>query len=288
VADILILGAIAGPELWTYNSRTWHFGSACCTAYRGLSEFASAASSYLIATLALHTIATVNLEEKAIEKKLKRSREDDYEIRSSHHSLVASSDSSTPPRTMNVDYRPVDVGVRVGPPSLFIWILAASLSIPQFISALTVTTNEGITLCTVKDSYHSIYMNSLLTAFNLLVPALIICIAGVLVMCKLNSKKILSDSVQALKLSLCLIILYCVFCVPRLIIIAYRDFSINLSDNQLSSFEELQLSGPISTLNFALTCTYMLAAVIRPVLTFIMLPRFKKLFKFGSTMTEAV
>ncbi|RVE49346.1 hypothetical protein evm_005961 [Chilo suppressalis] len=275
VADILILVILSGPELWFYNTRTWNLGRKCCTAFRGLSVFASTASSYLIATVALHTIATVNLEEKTMNSKIKRSTEDEEEeLRSSHHSLVASSDSSTPPRTMNLDYLLVDTTVRVTPPAVFIWILSASLSIPEFVLATTININEEVTLCTSIDSHHKVNTSSWLATFNLILPGTIMCITIVLVILKLKSNR--KMSVPALKLSLCFIIVYCVFCMPRSVATVYRLYSRSFGENQMSSFEMEQLSDTVTFASLLFTGAYMIAAAIRPILSMLLLPKLRK------------
>ncbi|CAG9796709.1 unnamed protein product [Diatraea saccharalis] len=292
IADVLILCILSGPELWFFNIRTWNFGHNCCTAFRGLSVFASTASSYLIATVALHTIATINLEEKAMERKMKRNREtEDEEIKSSHHSLVANSDSSTPPRTMNLDYRLVDTTVRVTPPVLFIWILSASLSIPEFVLATTININEKVSLCTSIDSHHKLNTISWLATFNLILPGTIMCITGVIVISKLLlQKRTLSDqnkeSVSALKLSLCLIILYWIFCTPRSITTVYRLYSRSFGEDQISSFESEKLDGIISPISLAFSGTFMLAAALRPVLSMLLLPKLKNVLSNSTKYNE--
>ncbi|KAJ8735463.1 hypothetical protein PYW07_007083 [Mythimna separata] len=217
----LILGASIGPELWSYNIKSWHFGDPGCVAYRGLNVLAATASSYLVTTIALHSLATINIEEKVIAKRIKRNEHDeDEEIRSSRHSLVTSSDSSTPPRTMNLDYRLTDRRISVTQPSVFVWVLAISLSVPEFVLATTVHHGRDVVFCTIVDTSQRLHMYSILAVFNLFLPLIIMIVAGVLVIVKLRIKKIMSqiecfESIAALKLSLWLIVVYIVLCTPR-------------------------------------------------------------------------
>ncbi|CAH2238944.1 jg19268 [Pararge aegeria aegeria] len=245
LADIILIGTSVGPEIWSYNARTWIFGRNCCIAYRGLSIIASTASLYLITTIALHTLATANLEEKSITLKNKRSdRDDEEEIRSSRHSLVASSDTSTPPRTMNVDYRLADTRVPVAPPTVFVWVLSASLSIPEFTFATTVPYDQDVVACTLVDTSHRVNMHSMVAFFNFFLPALILSSASVLIICKLKSKKINnlegSETIQTLKLSLWLNLVFGIFCVPRSLFYFYRLYEFS-ADTKIDLGHEGQL-----------------------------------------------
>ncbi|XP_022821720.1 uncharacterized protein LOC111353098 [Spodoptera litura] len=287
----LILGATVGPELWSYNARSWPFGQHSCVAYRGLNVFASTVSSYLVATIALHSLATINVEEKAVAKRNKRNAQDeDEEIRSSRHSLVTSSDSSTPPRTMNLDYRLTDRRISVAQPSVFVWVLAISLSVPEYILATTVHQDESIVLCTIVDNSQRLHMYSILALLNLFLPLFIMSIAGVLVIIKLKIKKILSqiecfESTAALKLSLWLIVIYIVLCTPRSFVTAYNIYSKSILANETS----LAPDNDMTVVNVATSSTFIISTLIRPVLSIALIPRVRKSFSFGSyTSTDNV
>lgn len=287
----LILGASIGPELWSYNTRSWFFGDHACVAYRGLNVFASTASSYLVATIALHSLATINIEEKAIAKRIKRINQDeDEEIRSSRHSLVTSSDSSTPPRTMNLDYRLTDRRISVTQPSVFVWVLAISLSVPEFVLATTVHHDRNVMLCTIVDTNQRLHMYSILAVFNSFLPLIIMCIAGVLVIIRLRIKKIMSqiecfESIAALKLSLWLIVVYIVLCTPRSCVTAYNIYSKTMQGNETS----IAQNDYMTTVNVATSSTYIISTLIRPLLSITILPRVRNSFSFGSyTNTDNV
>lgn len=286
LADLL-LGASLGPELWSYNTRSWHFGDQGCVAYRGLNVFASTASSYLVATIALHSLATVNIEEKAIAKRIKRNEHDeDEEIRSSRHSLVTSSDSSTP-RTMNLDYRLTDRRISVTQPSVFVWVLAISLSVPEFVLATTVHLDKDVVLCTIVDTSQRLHMYSILAVFNLFLPLIIMSIAGVLVIIKLRIKKIMSqiecfESIAALKLSLWLIVVYIVLCAPKSCVTAYNIYSKSMQGNETS----LAQNNDMTTVNVVTSSTYIVSTLVRPLLSIILLPRVRKSFSFGTYITN--
>ncbi|XP_063616169.1 visual pigment-like receptor peropsin [Cydia splendana] len=291
VADLLLLVTTIGPEMWSYNYRSWIFGNGGCVAYQGLNVFASTASLYLVTTIALHAIATVNLEVKAARWKAKRStQEEDEEIRSSRHSLVAaSSDTSTPPRTMNVDYRRLtDTKILVTRPSMLVWILSASLSVPEFTLATTVPLENDTIVCTLIDSNHRFYMHSLIALFNLFLPIFIMSLAFGLIVVRLKARRTLSEIseevVSALKLSLCLIIVFVVLCAPRSIVNAYSVYSIaeDMHDSE-SLIETVKHSLPTDTMtavNLWFSATYLLALVLRPVLCIILLPCLKQKFTF--------
>lgn len=286
----LILGATVGPELWSYNARSWPFGQPSCIAYRGLNVFASTVSSYLVATIALHSLATINVEERAAKRKKRNAQDEDEEIRSSRHSLVTSSDSSTPPRTMNLDYRLTDRRISVAQPSVFVWVLAISLSVPEYILATTVHQDGNIVLCTIVDNSQRLHMYSILTVLNLFLPLFIMSIAAVLVIIKLKIKKVLSqiecfESVAALKLSLWLIVIYIVLCTPRSFVSAYHIYS----KSMLGSETSLAPNNDMTIVNVATSSTFILSTLIRPLLSIALIPRVRKSFSFGSyTSTDNV
>ncbi|XP_026731683.1 uncharacterized protein LOC113496609 isoform X2 [Trichoplusia ni] len=290
IADF-ILGATIGPELWSFNTRSWVFGDPGCVAYRGLNVFASTASSYLVATIALHSLATINIEEKAITKRIKRSEQDeDEEIRSSRHSLVTSSDFSTPPRTMNLDYRLGDHRISVAQPSIFVWVLAISLSVPEFVLATTVHLDQNVVVCTIVDTSQRLHMYSILAVFNLFLPLLIMGTAGVLVIIKLKLKKLLSqiecfESIAALKLSLWLIVVYMFLCTPRSVVTAYNIYSKSMQGNVTSLVQD----NDTAVVNIATSGAYIVSTLVRPLLSITLLPHVRKLFSFGSyTQTDNV
>lgn len=283
IADF-ILGATICPELWSLNARSWLFGDKSCIAYRGLNVFASTVSSYLVATIALHSLATVNFEEKALSKQYKRSEQDeDEEIRSSRHSLVASSDSSTPPRTMNLDYRLTGKRISVIQPTIFIWVLSISISVPEFVLATTVHVDHDLVQCTIVDTSQRLHMYSILAVLNLFLPVLVMMVAGVLVILKLRIRRMLSqiqcfESIAALKLSLWLIVMYIVLCMPRSIITAYNVYSKTMHGNQTSFAQNDEMT----SVNLATSSTYIVSTLVRPLLSIILLPCVRKSFSFGS------
>ncbi|XP_041975414.1 uncharacterized protein LOC121730447 [Aricia agestis] len=280
VADILLLGTSLWLEIWSSNTKTWIFGTGICIAYRGLSVFASSASLYLVITVTFHTLATINLEQRTAQKN-KRS-DDDEEIKCSRHSLVAS-DTSTP-RTMNVDYGLVKTKVPIALPTAFVWTLAASLSVPEFILSTTVKNENDLIECTLQDSSHKRYMHSMLSIFNLFLPLLILSTSFALIVCKLRSKKKLirndaNDSVAALKLSLSLIVVYFLFSAPRSLFYAYGLHAMYNNDLQI-------IHSPLS-INLILCAANLLACLIRPLLCIILTPKLRKYFVFYSNGSTA-
>ncbi|XP_068626907.1 uncharacterized protein [Battus philenor] len=280
IADLILLGTIT-PELWSHNTRTWSFGRSGCIAFRGLNVFTSTASLYLIFTIALHSLATMSEEDKkALQLSSKRDDhdDDDDEIRSSRHSLVAS-DTSTP-RTMNVDYRLTNTRIRIAPPVAFVWILSASLSIPEFVLSTTVHLDHDVVLCTLVDTTHRLNMHSLLAIFNLFLPVVIMCVTGILILgrYKRRTQSNANETYSALKLSLYLIYLYAALCVPRSIVTVYSLYSTSTVDNE---YAVEQPGYVLALINLVCSCIYLAAALIRPLLCIIVIPRLRKVFFFG-------
>lgn len=295
IADIA-LGASISVEIWSYNMKNWTLGNCSCVAYRGLSIFASTASAYLVATVALHTLATANLEENTLARRLRRkNQDDDEEIRSSRHSLVASSDSSTPPRTMNLDYRINSSRVPVTQPAVFVWLLAISLSVPDFSLATTVELDNSV-ICTIVDSSRRLHLYSILALFNLFAPAMIICTAGALVIKKLKSKKLVlsqiegRESLSALKLSLSLIVIYFVLCAPRSVLTTYYVYSTSMRGNESTLIESIHHgnANASSSIGLALSCVYLSSILVRPLLCIILLPSVRKAFSYNHGDTDNV
>lgn len=241
--------------------------------------FASTASSYLVATLALHILATVNLEDKELMRRNRRNDQDaDDEIGSSRHSLVAGSDSSTPPRTMNLDYRISAASVSITQPTLFVWILSLSLSVPDFALATTVPLETTVT-CTILDSSQRIHLYTILAILNLLLPLMLLCVTAVLLIIKLRAKTGLSDrseSKSSLKLALCLIIVYVILCVPRSTLRAYNTYSTSIGINETTFRYDYE-----SSMGLVCSSAYLGSILIRPLVCIVMLPSVKKAFTSG-------
>lgn len=283
VSDLILLGTIIAPEIWSINARTWTFGSNGCVAYQGLNVFTSTASSYLIGTVMLHTLATIRMEDRVAVKRSRRDCNEDEEMKTSQHSLVANSDSSTPPRTMNLDYRLSDVRVPVTLPTTFVWILAASLSIPEFVLSLTLRQGKAL-FCTL-DSSHSYNVHSMLLVFNIFLPMFIMSTISVLIFVKLNSRKRphainAPESLAALKLALWFVVIYFLLCAPRSVLNAYRIYSLK----ETSSVEVNNLFEKDTTivLRLVFSSGYLLATLVRPFLCMIILPQLRKVFSITS------
>lgn len=267
------------------------FSDSGCVAYRGLHVFATTASSYFVATTALHTLATINLEEKSILRQNRRRNQEDEEIRSSRHSLVTSSDSSTPPRTMNVDYRLTERRVSVNQPIIFIWILSTSLSIPEFVLATPLHLDHGIVLCTIVDSGKRLYMYSILAFLNLLLPSTIMLLAGFLIFLKTRSKKIIlqienCNIIRTLKLSLWLIIIYMILCAPRSFLSAYDIYSTSLKRDDLSFIKTAHQNDYFIVMKLCLSCSYLVSVLLRPLLCIFLLPRVRKIIAFVESRVD--
>lgn len=276
IADIIILFGPGTLELWSRNEQTWSFGTVGCMIYRGLDVFTSTASVYLIIAAVLHTTATINIEVQTVNRRTK-SCEDD-ELRSSRHSLVANSDSSTPPRTMNIDYKTIDTRVSVILPSVFVWILATSLSVPEFIIANTIKSSNNSEACVFLERSHGVNMHTMLALFNVYLPTTILWIASAVTIMKLRTKWSLAgfDNLgPALKLSLWLIASYMFLCLPRAVLTNYIMYSMPVANGNSNAFTVFE-SHTLLKFNFATTCIYLLASVLRPLLYIFLLPRLRR------------
>ncbi|CAK1544621.1 unnamed protein product [Leptosia nina] len=289
VADLMVLFTTVGFELWTTNEQTWVFGRGTCIAYRGLSVFATTASIYLVATIAFHTLATINLEKNLVTRRIRNTIVSEDELRSSRHSLVTKSDSSTPPRTMNVHYRFSDK-VPITPPSLFIWFLSASLSIPEFAMATTVRKDHNATLCTLTDSSHKLSIRLMLALFNFVLPTLIMTAAGVLVAYTIRSKSLrnidFEESLSALRLSISFIIVYFIMCSPSSLLYVYRIYTTYKIDGEKNDLNEERI---FLHINLIFSSLYLTSTLLRPLLCIFLLPKIKiKFFGLRNTTVDDV
>lgn len=267
-------------------------GRSACIAYRGLNVFASAASSYLVATLALHTLAIANLEEKELIRRNRRSDQDeDDEIRSSRHSLVAGSDSSTPPRTMNLDYRVTDISISIAQPTLFVWILSLSLSVPDFALATIVHLDQNTVICTIADSSQRLHLYRILALLNVVLPILLLCATVILVIIKLQKSRLKQidrcESIAALKLSLWLLVVYLILSVPRSTLSAYNTYS-SFRLNETALYESVQYDYKSSSIGLAFSSNYLGSILVRPLLCIVLLPSIKRAFTSGLRDTANV
>lgn len=255
--------------------------------YRGLNVFASTASSYIVVTIALHTLALIHLEEKYFSYRNKRN--EDEEIRTSRHSLVTSSDSSTPLRTMNLDYRFNEIKIPVTQPIAFVWILSISLSVPEFVLAFIIHSDHGILLCGVMDTNHKMHLYPILALLNMILPGMVIIMSGVLVIVKLNSKKTHQDNSElsaSLKLSLLLIIVFIVLCVPHSLLDGYNYYSSLMNSNKTSWLEIAHHNDVLALLSVVLSGTYIASTLVRPILCAAFLPSLRKTFYFHTNDTN--
>lgn len=291
ITDIAVSASIS-PEIWSYNMRNWMLGSSGCIAYRGLNVFATTASTYLVATLALHTLATSNLEEKELLRRNRRSDQDEgNELGSSRHSLVAGSDSSTPPRTMNLDYRVSVISISIMQPTLFVWILSLSLSVPDFALATTMLL-DGTVICTIVDSSQRLHLYTILALLNLVLPVLLLCATFALVVNKLKSTSRTyqidrCESIATLKLSLCLILVYFILSVPRSTLTACNIYFTSFAVNE-TVYESVQYNYKSSSIGLALSSAYLGSILVRPLFCIVLLPSIKRAFTSGLRDTANV
>lgn len=224
-SDIVMLSVVAVPEMWSHNHGSWRFGPDMCVIYLGFEVLAGTSLVYFLVALCLHAIATANLTlaiktKKEAEEEL---LEDITEMKSSRHSLVSRSESATP--TKSADARKnKSPQVPVIFPAMLVWILSASLSVPEFALSTTIDVRSGPTICTFADGYYLTSMRLLLSIFQLLIPLPVLLVSCAVITYKLNKmtkrkaefqENLVRDSSGVLRLSLFLCCMYLVLSVPR-------------------------------------------------------------------------
>lgn len=252
--------------MWSHHIGNWTFGRGLCLAYLGCEVFVGTSCVYFLMAMNLHALASANLAKRSTSNDSEAQLlEEVTEMRSSRHSLVGRSEASTPTQTFNNDKtgRP---SVPVILPVIFVWILSASLSIPEFPLSTVIDSRSGISACTFISGHHLMNMRLLLSVFQLLIPFIILSTSSATITYKLCSTKGNSDSDRTLKLALFLCALFFVFSAPRFCLATFSNFLSNDKVNNMDKFRSSPLYYPVTpvTVPFVLSFLHFLTPVIKP------------------------
>lgn len=213
ISDLLTLTLVSIPEMWSHHIGTWTFGKAICVVYLGCEVFAGTSCIYFLIAMNLHALATANGAKSASSNDSETQLLG--EMKSSQHSLVSRSGTSTPTRSNEDDIKVKSSTVPVAWPVLFVWILSASLSIPEFPLSTVIDSRSGSSSCTLIGGYHLTNMRILLSVFQMLLPFVILSSTSAMIVHKLWTTKEKGEVDLTLKLALFLCCLFLVLSAPR-------------------------------------------------------------------------
>lgn len=166
LVDILLLH-VAVMEIITLNDNTWPFSANNCPLYKGGEILFNSLLIYFMIVLNLHVISLWNYSKweakRATGNPLTSCSTDD-----SNECLVTRNESSN--RIVNIDYRKRKQDLSIIIPTILIWFLCLSISIPNYTLSSTLKFNETQILCAIFDSYYGQVLQYLLLVFRVLVP----------------------------------------------------------------------------------------------------------------------
>lgn len=169
----LLIGII---EITYINHNDWIFNDNLCPIYLGSESFTSSALYYFVIALNLHTISTCVLHLKL--KRIERERADEENTRaleSGTETDESTDDDGIHKRQIVIDYtRKKSHQVSIFWPICFIWMLAISISIPNFIFGETTMGNTELFSCrlSIRDSDNIRLMDFLTLIIRFLIPTI--------------------------------------------------------------------------------------------------------------------
>jgi hypothetical protein len=176
---------VAVNEILTLNQRTWYFSTDFCPFFKGMEVLVNTLIVYLLICFNFHVISLWNLHEMEIKKNNKNpltscnsSRDDSNEC------LVAKQDNTN--RLVTIDYRKRKDDISIVFPTIFIWIVSLSLSIPNFTLSSTLKLKENCTLCAVIDIYYGQVLQYSLLIFKIVLPVLLLFLTLIVLTVKLS------------------------------------------------------------------------------------------------------
>jgi hypothetical protein len=206
-ADIaaLLIGLL---ELsYIYQSK-WLFSPDLCAIYLGVDSFTSTSTIYFIVMINLHSISTFNLARKtSIENQSCRQKaadEDLYEESSCTKSFIDEPEQgdgnyevarpervikSRYKRSITIDYRPRKTKISVILPTIYIWVMSASVALPFFILSDVIPSVADPQVCGIRnfDGHNVLLLQVFAMAIRVVVPCVCLLLAMVWTVQKLCS-----------------------------------------------------------------------------------------------------
>lgn len=244
VADLISLTQIK-YELFYVSNRSWLDPPEMCGVYLGLDTFTNTAIVFFIVALNFHTISTYNLAQKTIARNAVKLMAEDVDCEISGAAVNDENDDDDDAddedesnekmvtrnqhhqRSIVIDYSKPKSYVSVQMPVIFIWLLAASMSVPLFwYGDILPSGCNGAKICGVIQYTRSntVLLQFLLIKMRIVVPSACLAFSTIYVMATLlKGKRILSrpcgldeDVRQILKLAAALSLTFILCSMQRL------------------------------------------------------------------------
>lgn len=246
VVDLLTTFVVV-LELLALQRNSWTFPSDLCPLYSGSEILFNSLTIYLLICINFHVISVWNLYAHQMRKGNKNpltSCDDDE----SNECLVKKNDTPTSSRSLTIDYRRKKNDVAVIFPSLLVWFICLSLSIPEYTLSSTIKVKNmtyNSTICIVIDTHYGQLLQNLLLIFKIVVPFPLIFSSFFLLLYKLYQSRIannaLSKNLDSIKkiVLLCIVLsaTYFAITLPRSILYVLHIKSHEVSNNNIDSFK---------------------------------------------------
>lgn len=246
IVDLLTTFVIV-LELLSLQKNAWTFPPDLCPLYSGSEILFNSLAIYLLLCLNFHVISVWNLYSHQISKGNKNpltSCNDDE----SNECLVKKNDTPTSSRSLTIDYRRKKNDVAVIFPSLLVWFICLSLSIPEYTLSSTIKLKNltyNSTICVVIDTHYSQLLQNLLLIFKIIVPFPLMLSSFFLLLYKFYQSRSASNTLSKNLEKIKRIILVCIMLtatyftisLPRSILYVMHTRSQEAFNNTLDSFK---------------------------------------------------
>lgn len=249
-------------ETWTLNQRTWIFPVKLCSFYLASEVLLNTFILYQTICLNFHIISTVNLRLHHIEKDNKNPLQRYNSNDESEQCLVTTSESQTANRNVVIDYRRKKSDLSIVFPSILVWFICLSISVPQYTLSQAINISNNCTLCTIIDIHYRQLLQNLLMVFRTAVPLPLLLLLLLVLIKKLyeykfsnrKSENLLTRKMHNVQLLLmlgfCLTLVYLVMSVQRQLFHLLHTLNQDVnSDNSINSFKMPPLEN--------ITCSYL-------------------------------
>lgn len=264
-------------ELVYMNNQKWTFYPDLCPIYLGFESFTGTATIYFLATINLHGITTHNLAVKTLHRRdriYEESRCNETDDDDDNYEVAINAQK----RSLTIDYSHRKSNVSVILPVLFIWFLAASISIPFFIFGSVLPSERNPKSCGILniDRQNGMLMQISVLLIRIVIPTLFLgvtlcfaiqklCFAGR----KLKPCGLDENANEILRLAITLSITYALFSMQKL----YGSLL----------FEVMVMPSPIhhkyptidKTIGIALCMVHYVLPCLRPVAYFVLNSNFR-------------
>lgn len=225
LADLVSLCQIKF-ELFYVSYRSWMDQPEICPIYLGLDAFTNTAIIFFIITLNMHTVSTYNLALKTIARNAaKLLNEKQCEIAAIDDDADSDEAIQHQQRSIIIDYSKPKTRISVLMPIVFIWLLAASMSVPLFWYGHVLPSMNNSKICGLiqLNRNNNLLLQILLIKMRIVVPTVCLALSTIYVTFKLFSVKhtiqqcgLNEDVKQILKLALTLALTFILFSMQRI------------------------------------------------------------------------